>query len=82
MRRRTGSANIEFREADVFDFLASEAHGRGSYSTIVLDPPAFAKSRSARGRRGSRIQGDQPARAAIADAWRRVGDVFLFASHE
>ncbi len=39
--------NIEFREADVFDFLASEAYGRGSYSTIVLDPPAFAKSRSA-----------------------------------
>jgi 23S rRNA (cytosine1962-C5)-methyltransferase len=35
-------ANIDFKEADVFDFLA--AH-RGHYSLIVLDPPAFAKSR-------------------------------------
>jgi 23S rRNA (cytosine1962-C5)-methyltransferase len=34
--------NIDFKEADVFDFLA--AH-RGHYSLIVLDPPAFAKSR-------------------------------------
>lgn len=40
-----GVGNIEFRQADVFDFLASEAHGRRSYGTIVLDPPAFAKSR-------------------------------------
>jgi 23S rRNA (cytosine1962-C5)-methyltransferase len=35
-------ANIEFREADVFDFLASV---KRSYELIVLDPPAFAKSR-------------------------------------
>lgn len=42
-----GLANIEFREADVFDVLAAEAHGREGYSTIVLDPPAFAKSRGA-----------------------------------
>jgi 23S rRNA (cytosine1962-C5)-methyltransferase len=37
-----GIANIEFREADVFDFLASV---KRSYELIVLDPPAFAKSR-------------------------------------
>jgi 23S rRNA (cytosine1962-C5)-methyltransferase len=42
-----GIANIEFREADVFDLLGAEAHGRQAYSTIVLDPPAFAKSRGA-----------------------------------
>jgi 23S rRNA (cytosine1962-C5)-methyltransferase len=35
-------ANIDFKEADVFDFLATH---RGHYSLIVLDPPAFAKSR-------------------------------------
>jgi 23S rRNA (cytosine1962-C5)-methyltransferase len=35
--------NINFREADVFEFLAGH---RGSYELIVLDPPAFAKSRS------------------------------------
>src|SRR5215472_5026528 len=37
-----GIANIEFREADVFEFLASV---KRSYELIVLDPPAFAKSR-------------------------------------
>jgi 23S rRNA (cytosine1962-C5)-methyltransferase len=41
-----GIGNVEFREADVFDFLASEQHGRRAYNTIVLDPPAFAKSRA------------------------------------
>lgn len=34
--------NIDFREADVFEFLASV---KRSYELIVLDPPAFAKSR-------------------------------------
>jgi 23S rRNA (cytosine1962-C5)-methyltransferase len=34
--------NIAFREADVFEFLAG---ARGGYELIVLDPPAFAKSR-------------------------------------
>lgn len=40
--RANGIANIRFREADVFDFLARRQE---RYSTIVLDPPAFAKSR-------------------------------------
>jgi 23S rRNA (cytosine1962-C5)-methyltransferase len=42
-----GIGNIDFREADVFDLLAAEGHGRQTYSTVILDPPAFAKSRSA-----------------------------------
>jgi 23S rRNA (cytosine1962-C5)-methyltransferase len=37
--------NIEFREADVFDLLASYASARRRFDTVVLDPPAFAKSR-------------------------------------
>jgi 23S rRNA (cytosine1962-C5)-methyltransferase len=37
-----GITNIDFRQADVFDYLS----GRDAkYDTIVLDPPAFAKSR-------------------------------------
>lgn len=36
--------NVEFREANAFDYLAAEPE---KFSTIVLDPPAFAKSRSA-----------------------------------
>jgi 23S rRNA (cytosine1962-C5)-methyltransferase len=42
---RNGVGNIEFREADVFELLSAYASGRRSYDTIVLDPPAFAKSR-------------------------------------
>jgi 23S rRNA (cytosine1962-C5)-methyltransferase len=37
-----GISNIQFRQADVFDFLARR---EGRYATIVLDPPALAKSR-------------------------------------
>lgn len=38
--------NIEFREADVFEILAGYASGRRRFETVVLDPPAFAKSRT------------------------------------
>jgi 23S rRNA (cytosine1962-C5)-methyltransferase len=40
-------ANIHFQEADVFDYLAAQAAAHRRFSTVVLDPPAFAKSRSA-----------------------------------
>jgi 23S rRNA (cytosine1962-C5)-methyltransferase len=43
---RNRISNIEFREANVFDFLASAAAAGRRFSTIVLDPPAFAKSRA------------------------------------
>ena len=38
-------ANIHFHEADVFEMLAGHASARRQYSLVVLDPPAFAKSR-------------------------------------
>jgi 23S rRNA (cytosine1962-C5)-methyltransferase len=38
--------NLEFREADAFDVLASYAAGRRAFEVVVLDPPAFAKSRA------------------------------------
>ncbi|MCU1263113.1 MAG: SAM-dependent methyltransferase [Bryobacterales bacterium] len=38
-----GIGNIEFREADVFEVLSTT---KRRYNTIVLDPPAFTKSRS------------------------------------
>ena len=40
-----GIANIHFQEADVFELLAGYAAARRQYSLVVLDPPAFAKSR-------------------------------------
>jgi 23S rRNA (cytosine1962-C5)-methyltransferase len=39
--------NAEFQEADVFELLAGYASARRQYSLVVLDPPAFAKSRRA-----------------------------------
>ena len=47
-RDRNHLTNIDFREADVFDLLTSYASGRRHFDTVVLDPPAFTKSRSAR----------------------------------
>lgn len=42
---RNGISNIEFREADVFDLLAAYCSARRRFATVILDPPAFAKSR-------------------------------------
>jgi 23S rRNA (cytosine1962-C5)-methyltransferase len=38
--------NIDWREADAFEALRTLARGRERFDTIVLDPPAFAKSRA------------------------------------
>ena len=45
--RANGISNIQFRQADVFDFLSTPGKSAldRKYSMIVLDPPAFAKSR-------------------------------------
>lgn len=40
--RANGIENIQFRQADVFDFLSGIER---RYAMVVLDPPAFAKSR-------------------------------------
>ena len=40
-------ANIEWHEADAFDALREFERARERFDLIVLDPPAFAKSRSA-----------------------------------
>jgi 23S rRNA (cytosine1962-C5)-methyltransferase len=42
---RNHASNVTFREADAFEILASYAAARRSFDTVVLDPPAFAKSR-------------------------------------
>ncbi len=40
--RANGIANVQFRRADVFEFLSGIER---RYSMVILDPPAFAKSR-------------------------------------
>ena len=45
-RALNGLTNIEFVEANAFEFLKSQQRARERYDTIVLDPPAFAKTRA------------------------------------
>ena len=42
-----GATSIEFVEADAFEYLRQAERARTRFDTIVLDPPAFAKTRSA-----------------------------------
>jgi 23S rRNA (cytosine1962-C5)-methyltransferase len=43
--RRNGVAHLEVVEANAFDFLRDEAEKEPSWDLVVLDPPAFAKSK-------------------------------------
>jgi 23S rRNA (cytosine1962-C5)-methyltransferase len=43
---RNGTKNVEFKVANAFGLLRAEADGGERYDTIVLDPPAFAKSKT------------------------------------
>jgi len=45
-RDANGIQNVTFRESDVFELLARYANSRRRYELVVLDPPAFAKSRA------------------------------------
>lgn len=45
-RIRNGIENVKFVEADVFDLLSSHRAAGRRFQTIVLDPPAFTKSKS------------------------------------
>ena len=42
-----GMKNIEWRDGDAFETLRTLARAHERFDTIVLDPPAFAKSRAA-----------------------------------
>ena len=44
-RMANGIGNVSFREADVFDLLSGLRGSGRPYSMVILDPPAFAKSR-------------------------------------
>lgn len=51
---RNGLTNVTAREGNVFDLLRELHHAGERYDTVILDPPAFAKSRDAveKARRG------------------------------
>ncbi|HEX3683681.1 MAG TPA: class I SAM-dependent rRNA methyltransferase [Bryobacteraceae bacterium] len=42
-----GATNIKFHEADVMDYLPGLVNARRSFDMVVVDPPAFTKSKSA-----------------------------------
>jgi len=44
---RNGLTNVEFVEANAFDYLKRAERERQRFDTIVLDPPAFAKTKGA-----------------------------------
>jgi 23S rRNA (cytosine1962-C5)-methyltransferase len=43
---RNGLTNVELLEADAFEYLRERERARDRFETIVLDPPAFAKTRA------------------------------------
>jgi 23S rRNA (cytosine1962-C5)-methyltransferase len=45
--RRNGLTNGEFVEGNAFEYLKARERERARFDTIVLDPPAFAKTRGA-----------------------------------
>jgi len=45
-RDASGIANVEFQEADVFELLSRFAAAGRKFGAVVLDPPAFTKSRA------------------------------------
>jgi 23S rRNA (cytosine1962-C5)-methyltransferase len=44
---RNGIGNVDLVEANAFDYLRAREQAGNRFDTIVLDPPAFAKNRSA-----------------------------------
>ena len=53
-----GITNIQFETDNVFDRLKLYDSQKRKFDTIVLDPPAFAKSRAHVEAADKRIQGD------------------------
>jgi 23S rRNA (cytosine1962-C5)-methyltransferase len=43
---RNGAKNVEFKVANAFDLLRAESEAGERYDTLVLDPPAFAKTKA------------------------------------
>jgi len=43
--RRNATTNVQCREGNIFDYLREASSEGRKYDTIVLDPPAFAKSK-------------------------------------
>lgn len=47
-RELNGFTNVQWKEANCFDFLKAADHDGARFDSVVLDPPAFARQKSAR----------------------------------
>jgi 23S rRNA (cytosine1962-C5)-methyltransferase len=43
-----GLTNLQFRNADAMDYLSGLVNAHRKFETVIVDPPAFTKSRSAK----------------------------------
>ncbi len=73
--------NIDFREGDVFEVLHAHNSARREFSLVVLDPPAFTKSRKNLDAALPHTRRSICARCACC-ARRHSGDVLLLPSPE
>ncbi len=77
-----GIRNVEFRESNVLDYLPSLVSARRTFDLVIIDPPAFTKSRSAlegavRGYKEINLRA-----LRLASARWDSGKLLVFPSHE
>ena len=73
---------ISTEAGNAFDVLRRLDGEQRAFDLVILDPPAFAKNRAARGRRAARLQGDQPARPAHDPRRRLPRHLLLLVPHD
>ena len=78
--RERMTAEVDWVEADAFELLRDWSNGRESFDTIVLDPPAFAKSQRAVEGDGEGLQGAEPESAEDVARGRAAGHLLMLAS--
>ena len=77
VNRHRIQASVEWIEANAFDLLRDWSTAGNTFDTVVLDPPAFAKSKRAVAGRSARIQRAQFARPEDVAPGRNAGDLLL-----
>lgn len=81
-RRNHLENTVHFRCANVFDELPKLAEQREQFDVVILDPPAFTKSREATEKCNQGLPRDQyKGTEACKGRW-LSGDVFLFTFYD
>lgn len=72
---------VKFICEDVFELLPKLAEDDEKYDVVILDPPAFTKSRSSHQKCGQRLQRNQSSRYETGQGRRISGNLFLLTFH-